>query len=362
MVTAKGSASFASVVGRDVTGVEASVESLFEPLRNLVPADLHDFLRRILVLLPDNRRLELESVVGALRTSPDGLQRVLELVRRQWEGLRFVESLRLYLVGPPHVGKTSLLQALGEGRRERVEELFQVLELHGLDEYLGYGGTEGLLREAAEGDVTLVVLDAVTGFSRHTEELVAQLRGMGARVLVVLTKMDRVADSRRVLREARRVFGVPVVAVSAFRARSLHRLLEAVVAIHPPALYPLAQRLPGFRAAVCRGAVHQAAIAGGLVGAISSPVADYIPISAIQIAMVLKIARAHGFRIDRGRAKELVPLLGAGLLVREGCHRLKELVAVNRTVLDVAVGGVWTGLVGLAAIEYFGHLSMGPSL
>ncbi|HRR56971.1 MAG TPA: hypothetical protein P5057_08375, partial [Acidobacteriota bacterium] len=61
MVTAKGSASFESVVGGDVTGVEASVESLFEPLRNLVPSDLHDFLRRILVLLPDYRRLELES-------------------------------------------------------------------------------------------------------------------------------------------------------------------------------------------------------------------------------------------------------------------------------------------------------------
>ncbi|GAB4242350.1 MAG: hypothetical protein Kow00109_18060 [Acidobacteriota bacterium] len=337
----------------------ADADALLRPVRDLVPPDLHEFLRKVVQLLPDTTRLELREVLEAAGASRDGLQRILEVVRREWEGLRQVDRVDLVLAGPPRVGKTSLLQALGEGRPERLEELLRVIDLHGLDEYLGYGRTDNLLREAAEADVTLLALDGAAGFTRETESLVAKLRELNARVLIVLTKQDRMEDPGKKLREARRVFRCPVVAVSAFRPRTLQRLVEAIVAVHPKALYPLAQRLPGFRRAVCRSVVAKAALSSGLVGAVALPVADYFPISAIQIAMLLKVARAHGFRIDRGRAKELIPLLAAGLLVREGCHRLKEMTPLHPRAVQMVVGGSWTYVAGLAAVSYFEQLSRG---
>src|SRR5690606_39494931 len=49
-----------------------------------------------------------------------------------------------------------------------------------------------------------------------------------------------------------------------------------------------------------------------LVALIPIPVSDLLPMTAIQTAMILKIARAFGFSINRSRARELLPMLAAG--------------------------------------------------
>jgi GTP-binding protein Era len=133
--------------------------------------------------------------------------------------------------------------------------------------------------------------------------------------------------------------------------------LKAIVTTYPKALFPLSRRFPRFRRTVCNGIVTQAAIGSGLVGAIPIPISDILPISAIQTAMLLKIARVYGFRIDRGRARELLPMLAAGGLIREGCHRLREQFPEQKRIVSVSVGGTWTFLVGKAAILYFERLS-----
>jgi uncharacterized protein (DUF697 family) len=86
-------------------------------------------------------------------------------------------------------------------------------------------------------------------------------------------------------------------------------------------------------------------------------VSDAFAISGIQIAMILKIARVFGFRISRGRARELLPVLASGLLVREGAHRLRERFPDQKSLIAVFVGSAWTYLVGRAAIRYFEQIS-----
>jgi GTP-binding protein Era len=103
--------------------------------------------------------------------------------------------------------------------------------------------------------------------------------------------------------------------------------------------------------------VGQSALGAALVGAVPIPVSDVLPITALQIAMLLRIARVFGFTISRERAQELLPVLAAGILLREGGHRLRERFPRQKALIAVSVGGLWTYLVGRASVEYFDRLS-----
>lgn len=332
---------------------------IFDAVRDLGPSDLLDFLEQLALLLPEEVRYRLRRVLATAGGRKDGLQRALEVVRAQWEGLQAQDEVRIAVIGPARTGKSSLIAAIGEGQVDRVASLFTVYDLQGLEEYLGYGKGDRVLTDVRVAEVILMVLDGSSGFTRNTVDLVQQISALGRPFVVVLNKMDLVEKPRKVLADAREILQASVIPTSVREPQSIRRLLKAVVAAHPQSLYPLARKLPSFRSAICRGIVSQAAFGSGLVGALPLPISDLLPISAIQTAMLLKIARAHGFRINRGRARELLPLLAAGMLVREGCHRLQERMPNQSRLLSIAVGGSWTYLVGLAAVEYFDRLSQG---
>ncbi len=332
-------------------------QQVFRAIRDLGPGELFDFFEQCSLLMPEDVRYRLRRVVSSAGTSSDGLQRALEVVRAQWTGLRTGEAVKLAVVGPARTGKSSLIAAIGEGNVERIASVFTVVDLQGLEEYLGYGRSELTYGEVEPADLLLVVLDGSAGFTPDTVGLVRRFTAMDKPLLVVLNKMDLVEKPRRAVAEAKALLRVSVIPVAAYRPESVQRLLRAIVAACPKALYPLAESLPSFRRSICGGIVSQAAFGSGLIGALPIPVADVLPISAIQVAMLLKLARAHGFTIGRGRARELVPLLASGLLVREGGHRLKEMFPERSTLISISVGGLWTYLVGLAAVRYFERLA-----
>ncbi len=332
---------------------------VFDPVRDLGPADLLDFLEQVTLLLPEEVRYRLHRVISSAGGRRDGLQRALEVVRAQWEGLQAEECVRIAVIGPARTGKSSLIAAIGEGNVERIAPLFTVYDVQGLEEYLGYGKDERVLEDVRRADLILMVLDGSAGFTAATIELVQEFATLGKPLVVVLNKMDLVEKPRKVVAEAKQALRASLIPTSVREPQSIRKLLKAVVAAHPQSLYALARHLPAFRSSICRGIVSQAAFGSGLVGALPLPISDLLPISAIQVSMLLKIARAHGFRINRGRARELLPLMAAGLLVREGCHRLQGRLPEQSKLLSIAVGGTWTYLVGLASVEYFDRLSAG---
>ena len=328
---------------------------LFDTVRDLGPSELIDLLEQVALLLPGDTRYRLRRVLASAH-GEDGMQRALNVVLSQWEGLRAEESIRIAMIGPARTGKSSLVAALGEGSVDRIASLFSIIDLQGLEEYLGYGKDNRAVDEVASADVLVFVLDGSSGFTRDTLQLVHLYASLNKPFVLVLNKMDRVEKVRAAVAEARQQLQMSIIPVSVFWPGSVRRILKAIVSACPRALYPLAQNLPAFRRSICRSIVTQAVFGSGLIGALPIPVGDVIPISAVQIAMLLKIARAHGFRIDRGRAGEILPVLAAGLLVREGCHRLTQAYPEKSTLLSVSVGSLWTYTVGIAAISYFERL------
>lgn len=56
----------------------------------------------------------------------------------------------------------------------------------------------------------------------------------------------------------------------------------------------------------CRLIIHSAATASGAVGAVPIPIADALPISAIQTSMVICLGKTFGKEIDESTAKGLI--------------------------------------------------------
>jgi len=342
-----------------MTATDRQLEKLrvFANLGDLGPKEFIDFLEQCAALLPEDLRFRLRSAIRGLPSQGDYLERTLELVRKHWEGLQSEEWVKIALVGPAQTGKSTLVHEIAGDARQSSRRIFSIVDTQGLEEFLGYQRSEKISSEISGADVVLLVLDARYRFTRDTVGMVENFSAFEKPFLVVLNKIDLVENRRQILRKAGEAFGVDVIPVCAFEPRSLDRLLKAIVAANSRALHPLSQSFPRFRHSICEGIVSQSALGAGVVGVIPLPVSDSFAISGIQIAMLLKIARVHGFPISRGRARELLPLLAAGLVVREGAHRLRKRFPQQKRLIAVSIGSAWTYLSGLAAIRYFEQLA-----
>lgn len=329
----------------------------FANLRGLAPAELTDFLTQFLLLFPVEFQERVHRVIETIPASGDTMQRVLEVVRAQWQGIQSEHWIRISLVGPSQTGKTTLLKSILKQQSPHTPDIFSIEEIPGLSEYLGYESTPLSQHKEKRADLTVLVLDAQYEVSGETKAMLDAIRTREPRVLVVLNKCDLVVDPGEAVRRASHTLQQRVVPVSAADGGSLRRLLRAIIATEEEALYPLALAFPRLRSQICRGIVTQSSIACAVVAAIPIPVSDLLPITAIQSSMLLKLARTYGHRLDRGRVLELGPMLLSGLAVREASHRLRRQFPRQAKLIGVSASGAWTYLLGRAAIAYFDRFS-----
>lgn len=337
--------------------VKPAEPDLFARVRDLGPPELFDFLEKITGVFPDELKYRLRRALDNLPEEGDNLQRVLELVRAQWKDLQSDEWIKIAIVGPGRTGKNSLFRAITSRQDPPGTPIFSIVDTQGLDEFLGYDRQPAVPEELGNADVILLVLDGRYGISEATVEMHRKLSRLGKTLLVLLNKIDLVDDPGGAVRDARRLLKTNIFAVSVMQPETINRLLKGIVAANSRALYPLSQAFPEFRRTICNGIVSQASFGSGLVALVPIPVSDLLPMTAIQTAMLLKIARAFGFPINRSRARELLPMLAAGGLIREVSHRLRLQFPEQKKLIAVSVGGAWTYLLGHAAVLYFDRLA-----
>ncbi len=326
---------------------------VFAHVRGWAPPELMGLLDQLVLLFPEQLKTSLKQVIDTLPREGDHLYRILELVRGQWKDIQFKERVRIAVVGPSGTGKTSLVKAMSRWQAEPEVSIFPIIDVQGLEEFLGYQTRWRLPAELQESDVILLVLDGRYELSESTVQMHERLRDSDKPVLVLLNKMDLVESPSEVMRAARNRLKTSVSGTSGGEWESIEKLLKAIVVANPRTLYPLAQQFADFRRALCQRVVTQSAIAALLVAAVPIPVSDLLPLIAIQTAMILKIGRAFGCPITRDRARELLPILAAGVLVRKGSHRLRLLFPGQQSFIAVSIAGLWTWTLGQAALGYF---------
>jgi uncharacterized protein (DUF697 family) len=117
---------------------------------------------------------------------------------------------------------------------------------------------------------------------------------------------------------------------------------------------PLAARLPVLREAVCEELIRKFSRQNGILGvAVFVPGADLPILTANQIRLILRIADAHGFEIDRKRIPEVAAVIGSAFGFRALARKAIGYVPVVGWVVKGGIAYVGTRALGEAAVRYF---------
>jgi uncharacterized protein (DUF697 family) len=326
---------------------------VFSAIRDWAPKELLAFLDQVVYFLPREARLNLRQVISSLPPTPDNMARIMELVRGQWSDLRSQDSLRVVVAGFAGTGRAALVQALEDQQEDTEAVTFALADTHGLDEYLGYRPEGELVAELAAADIVLLVLDAQYELSESTVGICKSLSELPGKTLVVLNKIDLAEAPREAVRLATRRLRAAVFPMVVSEEEKIEDLLKGMVAARPRALYPLCRAFPAFRRTMCASIVQQASFAAAVSGALPIPFSTFLPVAAIHTAMLLKLARAFGHRLDAGRVREILPVLALDLLVDQGLDYVGKRAPRGRALLAASASGLYTYALGQAAIRYF---------
>jgi uncharacterized protein (DUF697 family) len=197
----------------------------------------------------------------------------------------------------------------------------------------------------------------------------------GAAALVHILAGPPSADDERLLREAV-LARLPIVAVVPSSADvpghlsyvldenvvrvaggagfPIERIAERLARTLGEAATPLAARLPALREAVCEEVIRRFSRRNGVIGVVVFiPGADLPILTLNQIRMVLRIADAHGFEIDRERLPEVLAVIASGFGFRALARRSVGLIPFVGWAIKGGFAYVGTRAVGEAAIRYF---------
>lgn len=218
---------------------------------------------------------------------------------------------------------------------------------------------------------------AVAGAGEPVERLAAELRAGGDPTAVVEGTVEGavavvwVGEPDRAVMRAVLRSGVPLVHITDAR-RLLPAPASEVVACAPGERLPvdevaralarrlgehataLAGRLPVLRPAVCAELIRSFSRHNGLLAAaIFVPGVDLPVLTLNQVRLVLRLALAHGQRIDGRRALELLGVVGAGLGLRAAAREALGFVPVAGWAVKGAIAYTGTKALGEAAVRYF---------
>lgn len=218
-------------------------------------------------------------------------------------------------------------------------------------------GDEDAVRDLSGGRVTPydleggeVLVYVTEGAPGPEDEEVLRLAGRkGVEVVFVL-----VGEPPGEALDVPHVLATDVVSVAPGEEPPLETIAERIAERAGDKSYVLAAKLPALRAAVCEQIVRRFARQNGILGAaIFIPGADLPVLTLNQIRMVLRIAAAHGEEIDRERALELLPIVGAGFGLRAIARQLAGFVPGAGWAVKGGIAFAGTRALGEAAIRYF---------
>ncbi|MBN1935947.1 MAG: 50S ribosome-binding GTPase [Anaerolineae bacterium] len=373
--------------GNNLPVLQPEVHLSFDEVMSRLLADVSEdsriLMQTVYESLPtDKKRLiaaNLQALV--LDFKPTVFYKIVRLALRQYEGVFDTERRQISIVGPVNVGKSSLFNALimsGQikaevspvpGTTKMVQAadagICTVIDTPGGDEAAGESRRTLALSSARAADSLIVVFDASAGITQGTRELFDELRALNKPMTLVLNKIDLVKKyEAEVVSKAAKDLGVPqadLIPVSAIKGTNLEQIVFSLVRLNPGLLALISELVPQYRRQIAARYIAGAAVSAFAVGSTPLPVADFFPLSAIQIGLTLQLGRVFGHQVTWNKAKEVLLTLGGGWGLREAFRQLMKLIPlpIANWIASGLYAAIGTAALGLAAREYWMHGGLG---
>ncbi|MBQ7568292.1 DUF697 domain-containing protein, partial [bacterium] len=136
-------------------------------------------------------------------------------------------------------------------------------------------------------------------------------------------------------------------------SKGIDKLLLAAAANEPRLLGALGRSIPSLRNKLAWQAIRRSAITSGVITLTPLPLIDFIPLTVVQITMVITISRIYGQPIGKARAIEMLGSLGFGLAGRTAFQELVKLGGPPGWAISASVAIATTVAIGYCTINWF---------
>jgi small GTP-binding protein len=333
-----------------------------------------DDMRRAWEELPKDKRADFMRTLGLM---PRDIKGWRALIGQVVEHVRMAAGDKhlVAIVGPANVGKSTLYNTLIRSSRDRAQVsavpgttrssqeadagLFVVIDTPGADAVgaVGEEEKERALRAASGADLMIVLFDATHGVRNPEQELFAELKEVDVPMVVALNKIDLVTRERAtVVGKAAAALGLSseqLMPVSAKKVQGIDRLLLAVAKSEPEIVAALGAALPQYRWDLAQSVIGRAASTAAAIAITPLPFLDFFPLTGVQAAMVLGIARIYAYKITLARARELIATFGVAVLGRTLFYELSKLGGPPGWLVAAGVAAGTTVALGYASSIWF---------
>jgi GTP-binding protein Era len=338
------------------------------------PEESRQVLRAVWDAMPVQQRQDLLGLLPVLPGQPGKVQKLFELSRDQL-AMSFGTKHDVVIVGPANVGKSTLYNQLIRSKEDEAAVSpvqgttrenqsasagpFIIVDTPGADAVGEVGQTERetALAAAAGADFLVIMFDAVQGIKLTEQELFDELTALGKPYIVVLNKIDLVGkEADKVIAQAAnnlKLSEAVIIPLVATKAKNVERVVLAIVKAEPSLVAALGQGLPAYRWQLAWRLITGAASTAGLIALTPLPFLDFIPLTGVQISLILGIARIYNYDMNLRRWREVIRALGMGFLGRTLFYEVIKLGGPPAWVISASVAAGTTVALGYAAILWF---------
>jgi len=187
--------------------------------------------------------------------------------------------------------------------------------------------------------------------------LFAELKEVDVPMVVALNKIDLVTRERaKVIGKAAAALGLSseqLIPISAKKGQGIDRLLLTVAKSEPEIVAALGAALPQYRWDLAQSVIGKAASTAAAIAITPLPFLDFFPLTGVQVAMVLGIARIYAYKITFARARELIATFGIAVLGRTLFYELSKLGGPPGWLVAAGVAAGTTVALGYASSVWF---------